>query len=119
MHCEKPSCVEAAENNAVYKRPDGIVMIDPEKAVGQRQIRQRTQVMISLHQFLVTLLLEWMNGANHDLPQIQCNHLRMKYGLGLFITHPETIVHFFLQQMDSFQFSMKNEITLGKVSLTS
>jgi len=38
MHCENPSCVQAAENNAVYKRPDGIVIIDPEKAVGQRQI---------------------------------------------------------------------------------
>ena len=38
MHCENPSCVSAAENNAVYKRPDGIVMIDSEKAIGQRQI---------------------------------------------------------------------------------
>jgi Fe-S-cluster-containing dehydrogenase component len=38
MHCENPSCVDAAENGAVYKRPDGIVIIDPEKAVGQRQI---------------------------------------------------------------------------------
>jgi Fe-S-cluster-containing dehydrogenase component len=38
MHCENPSCVHAAENNAVYKRPDGIVIIDPEKAVGQKQI---------------------------------------------------------------------------------
>jgi Fe-S-cluster-containing dehydrogenase component len=38
MHCESPSCVGAAEDNAVYKRPDGIVIIDPEKAVGQRQI---------------------------------------------------------------------------------
>jgi Fe-S-cluster-containing dehydrogenase component len=38
MHCEKPSCVEAAENKAVYKRPDGIVIIDPEKAKGQKQI---------------------------------------------------------------------------------
>jgi Fe-S-cluster-containing dehydrogenase component len=38
MHCENPPCVHAAENNAVYKRPDGIVMIDPEKAAGQKQI---------------------------------------------------------------------------------
>lgn len=38
MHCENAPCVEASENGAVYKRPDGIVIIDPEKAVGQKQI---------------------------------------------------------------------------------
>ena len=38
MHCESPPCVNAAEDNAVYKRPDGIVIIDPEKAAGQKQI---------------------------------------------------------------------------------
>jgi len=66
-----------------------------------------------LHQFLVTLLLEWMNGANHDLPQIQRNHPRMKYGLGFFITYREAVVQLFLQQVDSFQFPRKNKITLG------
>lgn len=38
MHCEDPLCVKAAKNKAVYKRPDGIVIIDPEKAKGQKQI---------------------------------------------------------------------------------
>src|SRR4030043_485211 len=38
MHCEKAPCVEAAEDNAVYRRPDGIVIIDPEKAKGQKDI---------------------------------------------------------------------------------
>ena len=38
MQCENAPCVEAALNNAVYRRPDGIVIIDPEKAVGQKQI---------------------------------------------------------------------------------
>jgi Fe-S-cluster-containing dehydrogenase component len=38
MHCEDAPCIEAAENNAVYRRPDGIVVIDPRKAVGQKQI---------------------------------------------------------------------------------
>jgi len=38
MHCEQPGCVESALNNAVYKREDGIVLIDPEKAEGQKQI---------------------------------------------------------------------------------
>jgi Fe-S-cluster-containing dehydrogenase component len=38
MQCEQPSCVGAAMNNAVYQRSDGIVIIDPEKAVGQKEI---------------------------------------------------------------------------------
>ncbi len=38
MHCDNPSCVSAAENGAVYKRADGIVIIDPEKSAGQKQI---------------------------------------------------------------------------------
>ena len=37
-HCEKPACLAAAKNGAVYRREDGIVIIDPEKAEGQRQI---------------------------------------------------------------------------------
>jgi len=38
MQCDSAPCVKAAKNGAVYKRPDGIVIIDPKKAVGQRQI---------------------------------------------------------------------------------
>ena len=38
MQCDAAPCIKAAKNGAVYKRPDGIVIIDPEKAVGQRQI---------------------------------------------------------------------------------
>ncbi|MCK5434751.1 MAG: carboxypeptidase regulatory-like domain-containing protein, partial [Dehalococcoidales bacterium] len=38
MQCDNAPCVKAAKNRAVYKRPDGIVIIDPKKAVGQRQI---------------------------------------------------------------------------------
>jgi len=38
MHCDDAPCVKAAKDGAVYKRPDGIVIIDPQKAVGQRQI---------------------------------------------------------------------------------
>ncbi len=37
-HCDKPACLAAAKDGAVYKRPDGIVIIDPEKAKGQKQI---------------------------------------------------------------------------------
>ena len=37
-HCDDPACMKAAKNGAVYKRPDGVVIIDPEKAVGQKEI---------------------------------------------------------------------------------
>lgn len=38
MHCDDAPCITAATNEAVYKRDDGIVLIDPEKAKGQREI---------------------------------------------------------------------------------
>lgn len=38
MHCEKAKCIEAAQDNAVYRRSDRIVIIDPLRAVGQRQL---------------------------------------------------------------------------------
>ena len=38
MHCDDAPCIAAAENGAVYRRPDGIVVIDPVKAVGQKQL---------------------------------------------------------------------------------
>ena len=37
-HCDNPACMAAAKDGAVYKREDGIVIIDPVKAKGQRQI---------------------------------------------------------------------------------
>lgn len=38
MHCDDPPCLKAAQNNAVVKRPDGIVIIVPERAKGQREL---------------------------------------------------------------------------------
>jgi Fe-S-cluster-containing dehydrogenase component len=37
-HCDNPPCLKAARDGAVVKRPDGIVIIVPEKARGQKQI---------------------------------------------------------------------------------
>jgi Fe-S-cluster-containing dehydrogenase component len=37
-HCDDAPCAKAAENGAVRKRDDGIVVIDPEKAKGQRRL---------------------------------------------------------------------------------
>jgi Fe-S-cluster-containing dehydrogenase component len=36
MHCEEASCVKGAKEDAIYKRTDGIVIIDPKKSVGQK-----------------------------------------------------------------------------------
>lgn len=38
MHCDDAPCIKAARDGAVYRRPDGIVMIDALKAKGQKQI---------------------------------------------------------------------------------
>ena len=38
MQCEDAPCVRSAHDGAVYRRPDGIIIIDPEKAKGQKQI---------------------------------------------------------------------------------
>jgi len=38
MQCENPPCVEASQGGAIYQRSDGIILIDPEKAVGQKSL---------------------------------------------------------------------------------
>jgi Fe-S-cluster-containing dehydrogenase component len=38
MHCDNAPCINAAKDGAVYKRDDGIVMIDPIKAMGQEAV---------------------------------------------------------------------------------
>jgi Fe-S-cluster-containing dehydrogenase component len=35
QHCEDAPCQKAAPDQAIYRRPDGIVLIDPAKAAGQ------------------------------------------------------------------------------------
>ncbi len=37
-HCDNPRCMSQAKDGAVYKREDGIVIIDPVKAKGQKEI---------------------------------------------------------------------------------
>jgi Fe-S-cluster-containing dehydrogenase component len=38
MHCDDASCVKIALDGAIYRRPDGVVLIDPEKAKGQKNL---------------------------------------------------------------------------------
>jgi len=40
MHCEDAPCVKVAGDGSVYQRPDGIIIIDPEKAVGRKDLLQ-------------------------------------------------------------------------------
>jgi Fe-S-cluster-containing dehydrogenase component len=38
QHCTEAPCISASKDGAVYRRADGIVLIDPDKAAGQRNI---------------------------------------------------------------------------------
>lgn len=40
LHCEDAACVAAASGGAVHERADGIVLIDPQKAEGQKDLVQ-------------------------------------------------------------------------------
>lgn len=37
-HCKNAPCIDAAKDGAVYRRKDGLVVIDPEKAKGQKDL---------------------------------------------------------------------------------
>jgi Fe-S-cluster-containing dehydrogenase component len=38
MHCDEAPCLHSASDGAVIKRPDGIVLIDPQKGRGQKHL---------------------------------------------------------------------------------
>ncbi len=38
MQCEEAACVKLDQTGAIYRRPDGIVLIDPEKAKGNKEL---------------------------------------------------------------------------------
>jgi Fe-S-cluster-containing dehydrogenase component len=38
MHCDDAPCIENTKGKAIYKREDGIVLIDPTKAKGKKEI---------------------------------------------------------------------------------
>lgn len=38
MQCDNAPCIKAAKDGAIYQRPDGIVIIDPVKAKGQKKV---------------------------------------------------------------------------------
>ena len=65
MQCDDAPCVTAAQKNAVYQRDDGIVIIDPKKAKGQKQIVNSCPYRV----------IEW--NEEKELPQkcILCAHM--------------------------------------------
>ena len=65
MHCDNAPCITAAKHGAVYKRDDGIVIIDPVKAQGQKHVVDACPYGAI-----------WWN-EEHDLPQkcTLCAHL--------------------------------------------
>lgn len=65
MHCENPTCVAMAQNGEVYKRDDGIVIIDPEKAKGQKDIVNTCPYRV----------IEWNEEANVASKCNMCAHL--------------------------------------------
>jgi Fe-S-cluster-containing dehydrogenase component len=38
MHCDDAPCINKSQRDAIYKRPDGIVLIDPQKSKGHKEI---------------------------------------------------------------------------------
>ena len=38
QHCADAPCVKSAEGGSMYQRPDGIVIIDPDKAIGRKEL---------------------------------------------------------------------------------
>ncbi len=40
QHCDDAPCIKAARDGAISKREDGLVLIDPEKSRGQKQIAE-------------------------------------------------------------------------------
>lgn len=38
MHCDDAPCMKNATDDAIYKRKDGLVLIDPQKAAGQKEL---------------------------------------------------------------------------------
>src|SRR4030042_920732 len=63
------------------KAQKGDPLIAPEGNVpeGFADLRQTTQVMMLLHQFLIMLLFEWTNGPGKNLSQIQNSYPPMKH----------------------------------------
>lgn len=38
QHCQDPPCLKKAQSGAIFQRPDGVILIDPQKARGQKQL---------------------------------------------------------------------------------
>jgi anaerobic dimethyl sulfoxide reductase subunit B (iron-sulfur subunit) len=97
MHCAKPKCLEACPAEAIVKRSDGIVWIDPKKCQGRRlcedacpygapQFHAEKGIMTKCD-FCQDLLARGQNPACVDACSMRALHagpldeLRARYGL--------------------------------------
>lgn len=109
QHCDDAPCIKAARNDAVTKRDDGIVIIDPAKSVGQKQIVEacpygavwwNEELNISQHWFFDAHLLDdgWTEPraaqscateaiVSHNVSDAQMAQIVQKEGLEYL--HPE------------------------------
>src|SRR3990172_62653 len=64
------------------KAQKGHPLIAPEGNVPERlaDLGQRPQIMMLLHQFLITLFFAWTNRTDKNLSQIQDDSLQSEYG---------------------------------------
>jgi Fe-S-cluster-containing dehydrogenase component len=65
MHCDSPACADGGPEGAVVKRDDGIVLVDPEKAEGCREIAAACPYRV----------IEWNDDENVPQKCTLCAHL--------------------------------------------
>ncbi len=68
LQCREAPCVNAAIDGEVYRRPDGIILMDPEKSVGKREI-----ISTCPHR-----VIYWNEGKNIPQKCTFCAHLLEK-----------------------------------------
>ena len=97
QQCEDAPCIKVAENGAVYRREDGLVVIDPVKAKGQKKIAE----VCPYHAVF------W--NAELEIPQkcTGCAHLLDR---GYPIDHPRCVDNC---HMDAIQFGEESELDLA------
>jgi Fe-S-cluster-containing dehydrogenase component len=70
-HCDKPACLEACPNNAIFKRADGIVYIDPNICEGVQACVEACPYGVPIFDEGKNYRGEWNDIASPELTQMQ------------------------------------------------